>query len=255
MTGYFLTADILGFSNIVTSGSVDVHERIAQWTDLVQECATEFHISQLQLISDTLFAACSSDPSAFLNLLRFSQALLQRGINRSLPIRGAIGHGDYTWGQLTYGETVIRCHQAEQNQDWIGIACVLNVRIPDEARDLGLVANYPAPCKRGPILLTHVVLWEPPRLQDLMRLVCAGGLTREGEQLSQEWLSKIHNTLIFKYYHKVRHDLGATASRFFGLTPLQMIEFKLYGTPVMYVQDGEQPGAGGFPEPPPSACS
>jgi len=255
MNGYFLMADILGFSHIVTNDAIDVHERIAQWTALVDECAAEHDIAQVQLISDTLFAACPSAPREFLNLVRFSRDLLDKGIHRSLPVRGAIGHGDYTWGRLTYGDTVIRCHQAEQNQTWMGIACLPDVPVPDEARDLGLVTLYPPPCRSGPIVLTYVVLWDPPGLQDLIKLVSDGGLAQQGKPLPQEWLTKVHSTLMFKYYQKVKRDLGAPEWRFFGLTPLQLIEFQLYGTPMMYVQKGEQPGPGELPKAPPSATS
>ncbi len=252
MEGYFLIADILGFSRIVTNGQVDIHKRITQWTKIVDDCANEQGIPNIQLISDTLFAACPSSPSDFLKLLRFSRDLLEKGIQQSLPIRGAIGYGEYTWGRLTYGETVIKCHQGEQNQDWIGIACLPDVPVSEEARNLGLAGVYPTPCQSGVIQHTCVVFWDPPCCAELVRLLCDGGLTRKGEALSQEWLAKVHNTLIFKYYQKVGRDFGLPKGQFFGRTPLELIECRLYGWPVICPQDAKRPAPKDLSETPPS---
>lgn len=229
MTGYFLAADILGFRNIVRNSGDDLSARISTWTALVTETADRFGIQKRQLISDTLFAACDSDDGAFLLLLQFAKSLLEQGIRASLPVRGAISHGDFHWGELTYGNAVLKCHEWEQKQEWVGIACVPGTPVPPDAFSTDLVTVYPPPCKRGPIVLTCVLVWDIPDLSELSRLLCGGGLAGQKEVMYHEWLTKVQNTILFKHYRKLVSDIGAPNSKFYGASPLEIIGLHLKG--------------------------
>jgi len=112
MIGYFFVADILGFGNIVrNSNEVDLVARINSWTTIVDSLAHQHGIDNIQLISDTVFAYTESSTAGLRKLVEFSRLLLNQGVQQSLPIRGAITHGDFDWGRLTYGIAVITAHE------------------------------------------------------------------------------------------------------------------------------------------------
>src|SRR5258706_5887148 len=113
-TGYFLIADVLGFGRIVrNSPGVALDDRIQEWVNLVESTASKFGIGKLQLISDTLFVSVPSASEELVKLLDFSKQLLADGIEQSFPLRGAIVHGTFAWGKLTYGPAVISAHELE----------------------------------------------------------------------------------------------------------------------------------------------
>ena len=100
MDGYFLTADLLGFSNIVTNSSEDeLSERIGDWVTLVETAAHACNVQNIQLISDTVFASADSTTAGCSSLAAFARRLLNDGVLKSLPVRGAITYGTFEWPQ------------------------------------------------------------------------------------------------------------------------------------------------------------
>ena len=123
--GYFLLLDLLGFSRIVSNlNPQELTQRMGgDWVNLIGRTAADLHVNDIQLLSDTLFAREHDSNDGLDRLLRFARALLEGGIQESLPIRGAITYGDVTWGPLIYGKPVIEAHGLEKSQNWIGISC------------------------------------------------------------------------------------------------------------------------------------
>ncbi len=198
MTGYFLIADLLGFGSIVQNLSEEsLSNRIETWVELIQGTATKLGVQHVQLISDTVFAATESSSEGLEKLIKFGSTLLNAGVPLSLPIRGAISHGEYSWGKLTYGKAVIRGHELEAAQDWIGIGCENALPHLTSAWGRDSLVCYPLPMKRGAIRLHPVVAWEVPEFQVLIRFLSSDGLIREGDALGWELGQKLttHYTL------------------------------------------------------------
>lgn len=118
MEGYFFIADLLGFRRIVQNSTEEtLPQRVMAWVDLIETTAGKCGIKQIQLISDTVFAATESSADGLQRLVSLAHGLLSDGLKQSLPVRGAITHGSYEWGRLTYGKAVIRAHGLEMAQD------------------------------------------------------------------------------------------------------------------------------------------
>lgn len=154
---------------------------------------------------DTLFAGAPSTVEGLSGLLSFSRDLLSRGFEKSFPIRGAIVHGEYVFGKLTYGRAVIAAHELEQAQNWIGITCAPDLPNIETLWSLDLVVCYPAPLKRGPMKLHPVVSWPVPPTERLMRLLTGGGLTRGQGVITWELGEKANNTILFRLYQEILH--------------------------------------------------
>lgn len=230
MEGYFFIADLLGFSRIVENTPEEaLQERIAAWVALVEATAARLGIPQFQLISDTVFAATDSTRGGLGKLIGFARDLLNDGVPQSLPIRGAISHGSYTWGALTYGKAVIQAHELETAQDWIGVGC--DNLLPHLADSWGLdsVVCFPLPLKRGPIKLHPVVSWAVPEFPKLVRALCDKGLTRQGELLGWEWGQKVNNTIHFGMHLRMLAANGENGSKFHGFLPVEAIELNMFG--------------------------
>ncbi len=228
MNGFFLTADVIGFSNIVkNSNSVELNDRIGGWIAVVEAAARNAEVTRIQLISDTVFAVSDSTPEGLLSLIRFSQHVLQEGLAASLPVRGAITHGHFEWGQLTYGKAVIQSHQLESTQDWVGIACESNLLFVEQMWGLDKLVCYPAPLKSGPIKLCPVVAWNVPEFAKITKLLTSNGLSAEGEQLSWQFAHKVRNTVEFGLYLKMIAKSGNDPCKFHGLLPIQIIELSI----------------------------
>src|SRR5216117_3259948 len=159
-SGYFFVGDLLGFSRIIeNSTGAELDQRVQAWIDLVEEAATAASINNLQLISDTVFAATGPEVDGLDRLIRFSRCLLTKGIHRSLPVRGAISFGGYTWGRLTYGKAVIDGHELERGQQWIGVGCAPGLPHVSTFWSLTALVCFPLPFAGGPIRLLPAVAW------------------------------------------------------------------------------------------------
>ena len=199
MSSYILVADILGFSRLVNNiDHSQLDERLKTWVELVEGTLRKANIQDAQLISDTIFVREDDSTEGFERLLRFSKLLLECSLANYFPIRGAISKGDLSWGRLTYGEAIIRCHELERQEDWIGIACESNLASIPWSWDL--VCCYPVPKKTGSIQLGPAVVWNIPEDPDLIRQCSGEGLLKAGDHFTWELYSKLNNTLVFSKY-------------------------------------------------------
>jgi hypothetical protein len=231
MNGFFLTIDILGFQKIVVNSTEsELTNRIQEWTDLVKETLKNWNIHQFQLISDTLFVSTESSKEGLNQVINFSRELLSQGIQKSFPLRGAITHGSFVWGELTYGQAVIKSHKLESQQNWLGVTCDNSLPFITDCYDLNTVICYPPPLKSGVIQLYPVVVWEIPDFQILTRLLTSGGLTKKGECLDWSFANKLTNTIELANYLRIVTQLQANPSKFHGMLPAEIIELKLKDT-------------------------
>jgi hypothetical protein len=227
---YLLVVDLLGFRNIVRNlDENQLRARVDGWINLVDEGAQSAEISDLQLISDTLFVAEVGNEQGLRKLLAFSRVLLNAGVRLALPIRGAITLGECSWGRLIHGKAVIDAHELEAAQNWVGIACHPSVAHTENLWGFGSLIVYPAPLKNGPIMLRPVVDWEVPTAPQLAECLTRDGLSHSGEARTWEWLEKLNNTIQFRMYKELIKRAKLDPRIFLGLTSLEAIEQVLSG--------------------------
>ena len=224
MIGYFFVADVLGFSNIVrNSNDVDLVARIKKWTTLVDSLAEQHGIDNIQLISDTIFAHTDSSSDGLKKMIEFSRSLLNQGVSQSLPIRGAITHGEFEWGRLTYGKAVIDAHELETNQNWIGVSCGSLPHLADHWGFDSIIA-YPTPLKVGSIKIHPVVDWSVPLTKDLTKYLTDGDLTHNEEVIQWALGEKLNNTVQFSVYKSLIRQSKSRPDKFYGISSMEVIE-------------------------------
>jgi hypothetical protein len=178
-TDYLFICDVLGFSNIVTDSSEhELSGRARAWVTPSTAAANKAGVKGMQLISDTFLASAPSTCEGLGQLVSYAQTLLNDGAPQSLPIRGAISHGLFEWGQLTYGKAVIAAHRLESSLEWVGVACDNELPHVEDQWGISSLVCYPAPERTGMIRLRPVVRWQVPRFKELERLLCPGFPTR-----------------------------------------------------------------------------
>lgn len=225
MKGYFLSVDILGFSKIIQNiDSKELQNRIEEWISAVKEECEKHSIDRYQLISDTLFVGKSEKAEDLKKLVKFSSSLLTKCIEIAIPLRGAISFGQYEWtDELVYGKAVIDAHQYEENQDWIGIACVPDtLDIPDDL--WGEVICYPVPLKKGKLMYGAVVKWKIPGFEKLSLTLTSKGLSKPEESLDHKWMNKIEKTIMFSIYLRILSKFNHVPSKFHGFGPMHAID-------------------------------
>lgn len=226
MNGYFLCADILGFSDLVKNlNQSELDEKINVWIHIVHLSAKKYGIEKYQLISDTVFAAVSNEKSELKKLINFSRELLNLGIHRSLLIRGGISYGQYTWNEnLVYGPAVIKAHNLEMKQQWLGISLGIDAPLSNQECKEMQVIVYPVPHSNGPIVLSTSIIWNVPTFEKLKKLSTSGGLTVKGHGLDWQWSNKIQNTGLFGLYlNFLSKNPEAVLSKYHGLHPFDFI--------------------------------
>ncbi|WP_114240368.1 hypothetical protein [Dyella sp. C9] len=226
MTGYFLVADLLGFGQIVTNSSPEqLEDRIGDWIDLVATSARETGLERYQLISDTVFAAAESSEQGLRVLISFARQLLNNGAPKSLLVRGAVAHGEFTWGsKLIYGPAVIAAHELEMSLNWIGVACDPELPHIDSQWDYGHAIAYVPPKKGGWYRVQPVVDWQIPPTHKLIEYLAGGGLTKPDDRIPGEVMSKLNNTVQFGTYRHLARAEKFKPSAFYGHNPMQAIE-------------------------------
>ena len=200
METYLLVADVLGFSNMVTNLShTNLSQRIEDWVGIVEGASRDTGIEDVQLVSDTVFAQEPVPQRGPERLFQFSKLLLERGMEGSIPIRGAITYGEVSWHEkLIYGGAVIDAHVLERSLEWIGIA---GGSLPTVPWSWDLVCCYPVPKKAGQqVELSPAVVWATPKPKELLGLSLSGGLHKSREVLTWERISKLKNALTFSRY-------------------------------------------------------
>ncbi|MDE0431511.1 MAG: hypothetical protein OXH98_17250 [Caldilineaceae bacterium] len=200
---YFMVADILGFSELIGNlNSNEQFKRITDWIELVQDVRRLTDIRDIRLISDTLLVREEDSHSGLTQMLKFAQQLLERGIENSFPLRGAIVHGEAAWGELTYGDAVLNAYELERSLDWLGIACSPNLPRLESMWDWNLVTVYPVARKTGPTQLVPAISWKVPASDELIPKVTGNGLIAEGDPITWEIVSKVERTIQFGMYLK-----------------------------------------------------
>ena len=214
---YLMVVDILGFSQIVTNLSgEDQSGRIADWIELVETARVESGVSQTQLISDTLFAREQDSSDGLGRLLQLGRLLLERGLEKNFPLRGSIVHGEAAWGELTYGDAVIKAHKLERALEWIGIACEPSLPGLDGMWDWDRVVAYPVPKKQGAVRIMGAVVWAVPEGQELLHRSADGGLMAAGEAVPWTSIAKWERTSQFGIYLRIGRRMDWDPQRWFG---------------------------------------
>ncbi len=214
MSSYVLVADVLGFSNIASNLSHDIlSDRMNTWVGLVKDVGDETGIKYIQLASDTIFAQEEDSEDGVMRLFRFSKLLLERGIEKCFPIRGAITYGDVSWEKdMIYGKAVVKAHELEKALDWIGIACGKLPKIP---WSWDLVCTYPAPKKKGIAEVIPAVIWNIPNEIELFDLSSDKGIMNgDDDKVRWENYTKPMNTIIFSKYIRNAKKVGYHPSEF-----------------------------------------
>lgn len=224
-SGYFFIGDLLGFSRIIANLTPEsAEERVQAWVSLVEEAARAAGVDRIQLISDTVFAATDGTEAGLAALIQFSKALLDSGVARSLPVRGAISFGPFSWGRLTHGKAVVECHDLEQRQQWIGVACSSGLPHVTSQWSISKLVCYPPPLASGVVRLQPVIAWAVPAFGVLTKALTGNGLTRDGDQMPWEFAHKVGNTIQLRLYLRFLEQTGGAPSVFHGLHPLHVID-------------------------------
>lgn len=222
---YFMVADILGFSQMITNLSdKEQSKRINDWTALVRDTKKQASVRDIQLISDTLFVREEDSLDGLKRLLSFAQLLLNCGIEKSFPLRGAIVHGNTAWGQLTYGKAVIEAHRIERSLDWVGISCAPRLPRLESLWSWDLVVVYPVPKSIGETQLVPVVSWKVPMADELIAKMSREGLVAEGSNYAWKEISKIERTIQFGIYLRLGRQYRLDPKQYRGWFPMHFIE-------------------------------
>ena len=176
------------------------------------------------MLSDTIFAATDATQEGLVALIIMGRTLLNEGIQLSLPVRGAIAYGHFTWGDLTYGKAVIEAHQLESEQNWIGISCAASVGLISNCWGYDSLICYPIPLKNSQVRLGAVVSWNVPNYEKLTSLALKKGLTKPHEAIYWPRLNRIDNTIAFSMYKKILIYEKEDPSIFHGFSPMESIE-------------------------------
>ena len=222
---YFMVADVLGFSNIIKNlPSAEQNDRVNNWIQIVESVKAEVEVEKTQLISDTLFAMEEDSEKGLGRMLKFARLLTDRCIGNSLPIRGAVVHGDASWGTLTYGQAVIEAHVMERSLEWIGISCSPNLPRSDKFWDWDSLVVYPVPRKGGPVQLLPAMVWDVPKVETLFSQVTKDGLFARGDHIPWEVVSKIERTVQFGMYLRRGKHRHLDPRHYQGWFPMHYLE-------------------------------
>jgi len=200
VTSYVLVADVLGFQQIMRNVPSETRaERLADWLWLCEK-PTEFGLKR-QVVSDTLFVTADHSVEGLTLLSDLSKYLLEQGINRSLPLRGAIAEGDCDWvSDALWGPAVISAYACGQAFDWIGIVCDESVTTIPEQLFAEALVDYMPPARSEAVRIRPCVRWAVPHASDLVALTTRGFLVQPGESLRWPWLRKVKATAEFRVY-------------------------------------------------------
>lgn len=231
--------DVTGYKNILLSLSIEEQQkRIDEFRKLIQNAAESYGFNESYIItSDTIFVIAENNKAALEKLIKFSRHLLEKGIYKSLPIRGAI---DFGFAQidkdknLIYGEAAVNAYELAEEQDWIGTCCAENsndcCKVPklpyiNELWSFDLVFVYPVPMKSGKILFRPVVSWDVPEYDDFRALTVGGGLVSD-KYMDWKYANRVQNTIVFSQYLKaiLAGRLQAKPDKFPADLPIKHID-------------------------------
>ncbi|MFA6371711.1 MAG: hypothetical protein WCW68_03710 [Methanothrix sp.] len=199
--------DLLGFRNINFRLQQKAQsKRIRQLKRLVEDGIEEFSIPHHNLLSDTIFAGEKASIDGLTNILGFSQFMLEKGIEKALPLRGAVSFGDATFGDKNvHGKAIIQAYEHAEKQNWIGTSCTSwkgePLKMLNEIWDFEKVFVYPVPMKEGKVIHLPAVSWKVPQFKDLrINTIIKGLVTKKYMDWNYDY--KIQNTIMFSIYLK-----------------------------------------------------
>jgi hypothetical protein len=116
---YCYVGDLLGFKNIILNlNAEDQSTRVNDWIQFVLDGMKKFNLKEYYLVSDTIFVGASASEDGLKNLLRFSKSMLEHGIEKAFPLRGAIAFGDVTWDEhISYGRAIVDAYNLATGLD------------------------------------------------------------------------------------------------------------------------------------------
>ncbi|MCX7071289.1 MAG: hypothetical protein NTW01_09895 [Gammaproteobacteria bacterium] len=223
-TGYFLVADVLGFSAMLANSShTEFDARMSQWVELVEAATKKSGVDKFSLFSDTVFAAVPSTVEGANALINLSRLLLSEGLTNSFMVRGGIAHGTFTWGRVSYGRAIIDAHKLESRQNWVGIACQGKLPHAVELWGANRLVCYLPPMKSGLMQGQPVVSWDIPDATELIALAMKSNAVKDGEAIAWDVGEQLNNTLLFRSYLYVLQKENLDPSLFHGPLPSQAL--------------------------------
>jgi hypothetical protein len=219
---YCMVVDVLGFREIVMKDSTG--RSVTEWVQLTRRATAQDGIEDHNLISDTLFVEASPDATGLRGLIKAAQILLEQGVKKQLLIRGAIVRGAVNWErQVQHGEAIIRAHELEEIQDWVGVVCDgVDEDIKCMYREK-LLIKYPVPLKKGQYVHLNAVRWKVPNGDEL---ISASTRCEGSDVLNKEWgaVRKIENTQLFGMYMRATAIEKSNTEEYGGGTRLSPVE-------------------------------
>ena len=236
---YCYAGDLSGFKNIILNlDPTGQFKRVEEWKKLVNNGVHKFELPNYNLISDTVYAGAENNEQGLERLMGFARYMMEKGIVKSFPIRGAISFGDINWDKdMPFGKALVKAFNLANEQDWIGTSCDHEIHIHEDLWDFDRLFVYPTPMKNGFLVMYPVVSWNVPRIDKLEKLTELKGLTYKGEKWNWKLMNKVQNTALFSLYLKLAKTslikqkgkkgniLNASPEGFPHLTPLEPIEY------------------------------
>lgn len=237
-TMYCYAGDLSGYKNIIENlDHDDLSKRVTQWKKFVRDGTDQFELPRYNLFSDTVYAGAENNEQGLEKLIGFARYMMEEGIVKSFPIRGAICIGNVSWDKdIPSGKALLTAHKLAEKQDWIGTSCDNDINIPENHYSFDKILVYPAPMKDEYLKMYDVVSWDVPSMHELGELTGLGGLTKEKEGWKWDVRKKVQNTVIFSLYLKLvkagfikqavqkEKMLNATPDKFPGVDPMDAIE-------------------------------
>lgn len=222
---YCLVADVLGFQQIMKNVPPDARStRVDDWLHVAMS-AGGWQLDS-QIVSDTVFVVAPPDADGLTRLVELSRSLLEQGMHRYLPIRGAIARGDVEkQSGALWGSGIVEAYERGQGSDWIGITLSDSiVDVPRPLYDSRQLILYPTPMKSGSIVLYPCVNWSIPKVSELAGFTTRGFLTKPNETLGWSWLKKVDATSVFAIYKDLATRGDFPADHYYGLSTSALTE-------------------------------
>jgi hypothetical protein len=205
---YCYVGDVLGYKYMIKNQNIkDQEARVTELINFVKISAKKFNITDhdLRIISDMIIVVADKDDECLNNLLCFAQYMLNEGVPKSFPLRGAIVQGEAKLvGDIPLGTAFLDAYNLANRQNWIGTCCEIQRDIIEKFCSVGgLAIFYEPPMKSGENKFMPVISWNIPFYGNLYSNMVNGGLSPD---IKLDWkeLIKIQNTLMFSLFLKIR---------------------------------------------------
>ena len=118
---YCYAGDLSGFKNIIMNLDLTGQtKRVNEWKKLVSDGVNKFELPRYNIISDTVYAGAENNKQGLEKLIGFARYIMEKGIVKSFPIRGAISFGDIFWDEhMPFGKALVKAFNLANEQDWV----------------------------------------------------------------------------------------------------------------------------------------